>query len=121
MTPAKELAAAAAKLDALAAEATDGPWILAKHEDGRILGIDAHDGYDDVVTTGEVSCMAYCYGGTSTIEATDADWRYIAAMNPLVGKALAAWLRHEAEGAAHGLGVLNPTLDLARAINGGQS
>jgi len=121
VTPAEVLAAAADKLDALTAEATDGPWILAKHKDGRILGIDAHDGYDEVVTTGNVECMSYCYGGTSTIEATDADWRYIAAVNPLVGKALAAWLRHEAQGAAHGLGVLLPTLTLARLIIGDES
>lgn len=136
MNPAEELATAADKLDALASEASDGPWILAKHKDGRILGIDAHDGYDEVITTGDVNCMAYCYGGTSTIEAIDADWRYIAAMNPLVGKALAEYLR----GAGHRLssrsddyqavladrGVLfdayyGHALALARLINGGVS
>ena len=132
MTPAEELTSAADKLDALIAEATSGPWTLAKtgastKDPGRIVGLDGGPaGYDEVITTGEVRCGSYCYGGTSVIDAADADWRYIAAVNPLVGKALAAALRTEAEtivgwdpasASSHAANLL----PVARLINGGGS
>lgn len=99
MTPAEELAAAADRLDALAANATAGPWSVSLRGGGQTVGIEAGEqGYDEVVVPGEVRCGSYCYGGTSVIDAADADWRYIAAMNPLVGADQAALLR---EFAAH--------------------
>jgi len=123
MTPAEELTQAADKLDALAAEATVGPWT------GRIFD-DAWHQYADVIGKQEVEQYSGSYTVTTALvaggasEIAEPGWlypgnaAYIAAMNPLVGKALAAWLRHEAQGASHGLGVLMPTLTLARLING---
>lgn len=60
----------------LAEKATPGPW---KHESGQIDG----PNYAEVVAPGRVECMAYCYGGSSTIEwERDVDAEFIAAANP---------------------------------------
>ena len=61
-------------LRALSEAATPGPWTVSKR------GIEA--GYDDVLCGGDVECMSYCYGGSSTIagDRIDADLALIAAM-----------------------------------------
>jgi hypothetical protein len=68
------------QLDELRAKATAGEWHVAKSG-----GIDAGD-YDTVLGGGPVDCMAYCYGGSSTIEGdnlpADADF-IVAAVNAL--------------------------------------
>lgn len=62
----------------LAEQATPGPW---KHKDGLIDG----PNYAEVIYTGPVDCMAYCYGGSSTIEwERDVDAEFVAAANPTV-------------------------------------
>jgi hypothetical protein len=111
MTPAEELAAAADKLDALASGATQGPQFA-----------------DEV--------MLASIRGTH-----EEDAAYIAAMNPLVGKALAVLLRAFAGAVAREYLVfhemwndeqrlrsmathmdgLHEALDLARLINGSES
>lgn len=61
-------------------------------------GIDAGE-YDTVVGRGPVDCMAYCYGGTSTIEGDrlEQDQAHIAGMDPTVALAVADWLDRTAE------------------------
>lgn len=98
MTPAEELTAAADKLDGLIAGASDGPW--------------ATDGSEVWIDTPEPRHAFFLRGWT-------ADAAYIAAMNPLVGKALAAWLREMATG--NFIGREGRALDIARLINGGAS
>lgn len=87
MTPAEELTAAADKLDALVAGASDGPWAVDSHLDmldpprtWHLEGIERWRGLTNNVQLGEDE-------GTA---------RYIAAMNPLVGKAMVEMLREEA-------------------------
>lgn len=67
----------------LAAAATPGPWTWGKG------GIYAGE-YDEVLTTGPVECMTYCYGGSSTLDGDryDQDAAYIAAANPTAVTAL---------------------------------
>jgi hypothetical protein len=52
--------------------ATPGPWKRS------LSGIDGEN-YGEVVFPGDVSCMAYCYGGSSTIDGDnlDSDFRLI--------------------------------------------
>lgn len=64
------LADLTAKLDA----ATGGEWHMTPNG-----GIDAGK-YDTVLDRGPVECMAYCYGGTSTIEMEPADAALIVAL-----------------------------------------
>ena len=46
---------------------------------------------DDVISAGPVSCMSYCYGGSSAVEMTDADSALIvAAVNALPALVAAA-------------------------------
>ena len=54
--------------------ATPGPWKANK--DGTIDGTD----YAEVICRGQVDCMSYCYGGSSTIEGDNlaADAEFIA-------------------------------------------
>ena len=85
MTPGELLAAAADRLDALVANASDGPWEVGSHYDMLypdrpswfLDGVERWRGMTNNVNVGEDE-------GTA---------RYIAAMNPLVGKALATMLR----------------------------
>lgn len=65
-----------------ASAATTGPWSVAVRADGTPYGITQLDGYDDVVAPGDVNCMSYCYGGSSTVEISDPDWKHIAHFNP---------------------------------------
>ena len=44
------------------------PWRVVNERNGDVHAIEAPDTYDDVILPGRVECMAYCYGGTSTIE-----------------------------------------------------
>lgn len=53
-------------------KATEGPW---KRRGDWIDGGD----YDEVLAPRPVSCMTYCYGGSSQIEMEDADAEFIAA------------------------------------------
>lgn len=120
MTPAEELTAAANKLDRWASEATPGPWVVWGGSERSL-----------VCTTVE-GCT--CGGGLEgyghepgcgleqppDINATHEDAAYIAAMNPLIGTALASALREEADQAD----VLKPNIclvEIARLINGGAS
>lgn len=63
------------RLAQLDADATPGPWIATRR------GIESPP-YSDVLTGGPVDCMAYCYGGSSTLEGDNftADAVLIAAM-----------------------------------------
>jgi len=76
MTPAEELTVAADRLDKLIAEATSGPWRVT----GR-ANVDAPSGWVVASVAGR------------KLWPSDADAAYIAAMNPDVGRALAALLR----------------------------
>lgn len=127
MTPAEVLAAAADKLDALAEAAIDGPW--RPHDTHLTLG-----GHTATVMRGEgndVDLVAWL----PTF--SDSPWgqerkawgtsEYIAAMNPLVGKALAELFRMEfaridATEKVHPPYRPDPeVLALARLIIGGES
>lgn len=57
------------------------PWHIPRSGQG----IDSGE-YGTVIERGNVECMSYCYGGTSTIEGDnlDADLRFIAAARSLV-------------------------------------
>lgn len=72
-------------LRALADAATPGARTATAH------GIDAAD-YAEVIGPGPVSCMAYCYGGSSTItgDRLAADLAFIAACDPDTVRALIA-------------------------------
>ena len=76
------------EIEAGAKRATRGPW--------RKSGtwIDAGK-YDEVLCPGEVSCMSYCYGGSSTIDGDnfDADIAHIVNMDPTTTLALIAEVR----------------------------
>lgn len=63
------------RLAQLDADATPGPWEVTRR------GIESPP-YSDVLTGGPVECMAYCYGGSSTLEGDNftADAALIAAM-----------------------------------------
>ena len=64
----------------LLAEGTQGPW--ERVSAGEISGGERL--WDDVISPGPVSCMSYCYGGSSAVEMTDADSALIvAAVNAL--------------------------------------
>jgi len=126
MTPAEELAAAADKLDALLAE-TAPDWRLT---DDNHLALSMIE-------------MANMIGSTQTSSTftlsgpNDRTTQYIAAMNPLVGKALAdllhrfelacldpanqvreSWRAPERQGIENRIPGLMAALDLARLING---
>ena len=93
MTPAEVLAAAADKLDALVAEATEGPWTA--H-----YGSDLHtDAAAWIGAPGRATTDGVFVATTANAVEGLGDAAYIAAMNPLIGKALADYLR----GAAHRL------------------
>jgi hypothetical protein len=87
MTGAELLRAAADRLDELAGKATPGPWhVECSHGDPAAQ---VH-----LVT----DVMRDRYGNNSVSTDDHATAAYIAAMHPEVGKALAAWLRKEADG-----------------------
>lgn len=126
MTPAEVLAAAADRLDALVAEATGGPWsahyVSALHTDaGAWVGAPGERTTDGV----------YVASTANAVEGLG-DAAYIAAMNPLVGKALSKVLRREAETLAQsartpvfdGRTLMLPDehlLEIARLIVGGET
>ena len=131
MTPAEELAKAADKLNGLIGDATDGPWFQAPEIDGvfhgRMTVVRPEHG-KRIVSVGQTRPH---YGAEA-----EANVAYIAAMNPIVGKALVDWLCTEAQRyakhppRAQGFlaGDLNePEIELdyciriARSINGGAS
>lgn len=112
MTPAEELTAAADKLDALVADATDGPWreLLMGSEGSKVVA-----GGNTVSTARHIA-----------LARGSADATYIAAMNPLVGKTLLEMLREEAAEAAlyrgpHAAHFFRHGLRFARLINGGEA
>lgn len=81
-TPAEELRAAAERLDSLTAAAPGGDW-----RPGGVgnFGWTVHCGPDQGVETDDDGAEGLALGA------------YIAAMGPVVGRALAAWLRDTAE------------------------
>lgn len=99
---AQRLREAATKLREAAEAATPGPWRSGKSGD-----IDAGQ-FDTVIGRGPVECMAYCYGGSSTIEGDrlDEDRAYIALMAPPVALALADLLEEVAAWREEGLGLI---------------
>lgn len=123
MTPAEVLAAAADKLDALAGnDLTPGPWTV---EFECPEGEHHHD-WDEVWIAGHRRSTVA--GLNERYTAAPRDAAYIAAMNPLVGKALADLLRAHAEVAATLEQMLTPegpptghVYELARLIIGGES
>jgi hypothetical protein len=60
---------------------TEGPW-----EWNRSTLVGGRNFWDDVLSPGQVECMSYCYGGTSTIDGykLDADKGFIASARTLV-------------------------------------
>jgi len=119
MTPAEELAQSADKLDALIAGASVAPW--AEPYEGFTpddAGWWVHNGGDGMSEHAVAVTLPYSPNA-------EADARYIAAMNPLVGKALAEWLRQQAGRVAEldsmlpaFAGASSPSLSIARLING---
>jgi hypothetical protein len=107
MTPAEELAQAADNLDALWANATNGLWI------DRKMGSEGSTVFagGQTVNTSRRVARAGEFG----------DAAYIAAMGPLVGKALADWLRTAARNVARHQGWDGEAVILARLINGSES
>lgn len=72
----------AARLDedeAAARAATPGAWKIRPRLEG--VCIDAGE-YDQVIAPGVVSCGSYCYGGTSSVDISDADAAHIARHDP---------------------------------------
>lgn len=67
---------------------TDAPWVVDSGE-RWINGGDR--GYDEVIWPGQVECMSYCYGGSSTIDGDrlPQDMRFIAAARELIPELIA--------------------------------
>jgi len=111
MTPAEELTQAADKLDALLKDTTVGPWSVSD----PILDVGGEHGFD----------VDGPHGGYVSRLSDPHDAHYIAAMNPLVGKRVAEWLRAEGDATAeltHQAGFVNGhALEIARLINGSAS
>jgi hypothetical protein len=114
VTPAQELAAAADKLDALASKATEGPWVANRAD---VYHPPLAPFPDDRTYVAKLTAL------------TVPNATYIAAMNPLVGKALAVVLREASYTIDNNVNILVPRgltavpvsgglLDLARLING---
>jgi hypothetical protein len=133
MTPAEELAQAADKLDALASGATAGPWTAEAASSISVLpGGQAIEFTTWLVIspvpdeenqqTSVVAAERNARDGSLTGGCYDQDdAAYIAAMNPLVGKALAEWLYDQSSAAAVRRGHSAWALKIARLINGGAS
>ncbi len=94
MSDAELLRRAASEMRRRAEAATPGPW----HVPRRGFGIDAGE-FDTVIGPGRVDCMAYCYGGSSTIDGDrlDADQAHIASWHPAVAFKVARVLQSIAE------------------------
>jgi hypothetical protein len=107
---ADELRQASGEMRRLAEAATPGPW---RHTE---RGIEAGD-YDDVIVGGPVSCMSYCYGGSSTLDGDriDLDGDHIRSWHPAVALAVADWLDRFADLYSSG-GTLQDERDLADAV-----
>lgn len=123
---AETLRRAADKLEALAQDATPGPWrqhrdeaeMLWHGDQARTYAMDARPGdFTDAdwaeweKTTGQLG-----HGDLRRSE----DAAYIAAIHPGVGKALAAWLRWAADqqGTSRWVAIVGPAGDVARQILG---
>lgn len=122
MSALEEITAAIDRLTALRAASTPGDWWAGPG--GRIRAGE----YNDVIDTGPVDCMAYCYGGTSTIEGDNlgSDLDLIvtlhATIDPLLtllGRAALRARSYAEQGLVDLLvqGMLSGELTLARAIN----
>ena len=81
---AETLRRAAALMRERAEAATPGVWRHTEH------GIEAGE-YAEVIVPGRVECMAYCYGGSSTLDGDriDLDGDHIASWHPAVALAVA--------------------------------
>jgi hypothetical protein len=134
-TPAAELSAAADLLDALAAAAMPGPWRYNPRKQWHVPeDLPRRRNGEEFVGAGPLDATV-CVAATGPADEPQsmADARYIAAMNPTVGRAIAAWLRDtagiaermwEQHGADYGddeatslvADVYEQALDLARAV-----
>jgi hypothetical protein len=121
VTPAEELIAAADRLDGLMADLTPTPWqVLFECPEG-----DHHHDWDEVWIGGPNRETVAGLNERYTSGPRDA--AYIAAMNPLVGKALADLMRIRADQLRYdrrveGSSTLTAKFqDLARLINGDAS
>lgn len=120
-SPADELKAAAAKIRAVAASATESPWEIwqdLNHQGFITIGDQAGVLTAELPEADDCNPVAHVYTGG------DAD--YIAAMHPGVGLLLADWLDQEAKritcasSTAGQVIVGRRALAVARAILGGQ-
>jgi len=108
MTPADELAAAAAKIRALASDATEGPWMA--EDPNQQWG----DDQDHRLVGGGKILATFSSDHNGPLNAM-----YAAAMHPGVTLALADWLDSDARDARE-IGPDPHALAVARAINGSQ-
>lgn len=90
MTAAERLLAAADLLDKRAGAATEGPWTVPTGP--RYVFLDGFSGHDVDGPKGGFVARGTCW----------ADATYIATVHPEVGKAVAAWLRAEANRVVNG-------------------
>lgn len=83
-----------ARVDAVLEGVSPEPWTVPRSGQG----IDSGE-YGTVIERGNVECMSYCYGGSSTLEGDnlDADLRFIAAARTLVPELVAALKAERAE------------------------
>ena len=118
MSAAVELRAAASKLRELAQRATPGPWRLGSDRWAALVADRKHP--DRMVGGGWEWDDAY--GGCLVAESLmRPDREYFAAMNPLVGLALADLLDEVAEDEAAHVAHSPSALAIARLINGSAS
>ena len=92
---------AADQIRALVDSGTPGPWH--RNRDW----IDAGE-YDEVLAPAPVDCMAYCYGGSSRIELSDADAAKIVAFvnaGPALADLIEAIDEHRRHRRPHGIGI----------------
>lgn len=122
LTVSETLTAAADKLDALLAEVTPGPWttegVYRPLAGCRCLSCVEDEPYG--MTLREVDSLGE--DPSAVLKAADARW--IAAMNPVPGRALVALLRDLAAvtwDLPDAVNLYRHELDLARAILGGES
>lgn len=114
---AARLREAAKVLRERAEAATPGPW---EADGGEISQHWSRPEPWQHVASGEVDCMAYCYGGSARGIDRDEDAAYIAMMHPPVALILADWLDDTAGEVESHATWSEHALAVADAILGGQ-